>query len=164
MEEARTPFLDLLEAFLQQVLGAMLFPETARIWVAVESETKRAHRITQASPTWRASIRGQPNPRRGALQESLCVRLLSVCLFHTMSWEHAVAISGLGRFHSCRAAAQLLEQSDIPVFIFHVVSLENNAAFEFIARVPIRELRPFLNADREDPSHVSFLAGSFALG
>ena len=84
------------------------------------------------------------------------VRLLTL-----MSRDEGVAVNRLGGFHGSRAAAQLLKHGGFPIFIFHVVALEDDTTFHLATRVVGRQLTVLLDADLKDAANMNFSAGSF---
>jgi hypothetical protein len=89
--------------------------------------------------------------------------LLRICLLNRVSGKEPVTISGFSGFHGGGATAQLLEQSDVPIFVLHVVPLKNDSTLELPVGVIGWQLGFFLNAYGEHAANVGLLASAFAL-
>jgi hypothetical protein len=62
-----------------------------------------------------------------------------------MAMKAAITIGNPRGLHRCRCVAEILKHGGFPILVDHVVSLKHDSPFKFAARVPVREIRIFLD-------------------
>ena len=69
--------------------------------------------------------------------------------------ERTVAVRGFARLHGGRAAGKLLEDSNVPILVVDVVTLEDDPTLVFTVRVSFLKLAALKYADVEDATDVN---------
>jgi hypothetical protein len=123
--------------------------------MTIQGQNQRAYWVSKLGPCFGTAFWWQTHPcGYRAIQFRLDVGLLGISLLDIMSGQESVGITRLASLKCGWSRTQFLKQSNIPIFITNLVSLEHNTPLEFSGGVIWGKFAVFLGANFKDASNV----------